>query len=145
MWYKCCSVVQVLLVRVFSSLSLRTIWEILYIFRSKTAGRLSSIKYFQNISYYGTFLRVVLMKWLIENNMYIFILLVWNWVVKLHRDTLTKSGEKGNSSSLRCKRYFYLHQAIKNQTKKIKSKSFDTESHNSFYFIYPVNSIFHLH
>ena len=30
----------------------------------------------KNISYYGTFLRVVLMKWFKENNIYIFILLV---------------------------------------------------------------------
>ena len=33
---------------------------------------LSSIKYLKSISYYGTFLRVVLMKWFIENNIEIF-------------------------------------------------------------------------
>ena len=38
----------------------------------RQSADLSSIKYLKNISYYGTFLRVMLMKWFIENNVDIF-------------------------------------------------------------------------
>ena len=49
---------------------------------------------------------------------------------KLHNTTPTKRKEKGKSSSLRCKRV--LSQSRNKETnKKIKPKSFDTESHSS--------------
>ena len=38
----------------------------------RQSADLSSIKYLKNISYYGTLVRVVLMKWFIENNVDIF-------------------------------------------------------------------------
>ena len=38
----------------------------------RQSADLSSIKYLKKISYYGTFLKVVFMKWFIENNIDIF-------------------------------------------------------------------------
>ena len=47
-----------------------------------------------------------------------------------------KRGEKGNSSSLRCKR-FLSTTSNKQSNKKTKLKSFNTESHSSFNSFYP--------
>ena len=70
---------------------------------------LSSIKYLKKNSYYGTFLRVVLIKWFIENNIDIFDIVgekckERSTHTKLHNTNPTEKGEKGNSPSLRCKR-----------------------------------------
>ena len=101
----------------------------------RQSADLSSIKYFKNISYYGTFLKVVFMNWFIENNTDIFDIVgekckEGSTQAKLHNATPTKRKENGNSSLLRCKRV--LSQSRNKETnKKIKPKSFDTESHSS--------------
>ena len=75
------------------------------------------------------------MKWFIENNIDIFDIVgekckEGSTQTRLHNATLTKRKENGNSSSLRCKRV--LSQSRNKETnKKIKPKSFDTESHSS--------------
>ena len=101
----------------------------------RQSADLSSIKYLKNISYYGTFLKVVFMKWFIENNIDIFDIAgekckEGSTQTKLHNATPTKRKENGNSSSLHCKRV--LSQSRNKETiKKIKPKPFDTESHSS--------------
>ena len=75
------------------------------------------------------------MKWFIENNNDIFDIVgekckERSTHTKLHSTTPTEKGEKGNSPSLRCKRV--LSPSNNKQTnKKIKPKSFDTESYSS--------------
>ena len=75
------------------------------------------------------------MKWFIENNIDIFGIVDEKYKeqsthTKLHNTTPTEKGEKRNSSSLSCKRV--LSPSNNKQTnKKIKPKSFDTESHSS--------------
>ena len=88
----------------------------------RQSADLSSIKYLKNISYYGTFLRVMLMKWFIENNVDIFGIVgekckEWSTQTKLHNTTPTKRKEM--EIVLHCAaREFYLHQGINKQTKK---------------------------
>ena len=88
----------------------------------RQSADLSSIKYLKNISYYGTFLRVMLMKWFIENNIEIFGIVgekgkEWSTQTKLHNTTPTKRKEM--EIVLHCAaREFYLHQGINKQTKK---------------------------
>ena len=113
----------------------------------RQSADLSSIKYLKNISYYGTFLRVVLMKWFIENNIDIFVLLVRNVKsdhTELHKTIPTEKGEKGNSSSLRCKGVLSSSNN-KQASKKIKPKSFDMNLTVVPTPVISVNLIFHLH
>ena len=75
------------------------------------------------------------MKWFIENNIDIFGIVDEKYKeqsthTKLHNTTPTEKGEKRNSSSLSCKRVLSPSNS-KQTNKKIKPKSFDTESHSS--------------
>ena len=76
--------------------------------RIRQSADLSSIKCLKNI-YYGTFLRVVLMQWFIEDNIDISDIAgekckEQSTHTEPRKSTPTERGEKGNSSSLRCKR-----------------------------------------
>ena len=113
----------------------------------RQSADLSRIKYLKNISHYGMFLRVVLMKWFIENNIDIFVLLVRNVKsdhTELHKTIPTEKGEKGNSSSLRCKGVLSSSNN-KQASKKIKPKSFDMNLTVVPTPVISVNLIFHLH